>query len=673
MLDRLDQRGDVDKRRLRPGPTREVPQRIAVEVGDNQDLAGAEELAGMQVAMDAVTMHRPRVVQRPQYIGDDLLVEPFKTVEPVRRQPQIGHRLRGYRPDVDRRRLQIFEGTVQPSRDATHPPGGVDQVGEVASPGQPLLDVVDVPVPPVEGPRQVVRDDGMHHAVALVDAHQRGHLVEPGCAEVADQLHPRVWRWHRRAHPFDDHGLVDDHAEIGLIHGDRAFDGARSTEQPHSQFGRGARYHARTVVMATFLFMPESAYGPTNNCIGIGNILRQRGHTVVFAAEASWAGRLAPMGFIEDLVDLAPPPPPGAPEQAAGQFWTDFIRETKPVFRTSTFDQLSGFMQPTWQALIDGAMYCEPRLKEIIERQHPDVIIEDNVSCFPALTTAGVPLVRIVSCQPLEMKGADIPPAYSGLPADDRSEWDAFRAEYDRTHRPTWRAYNEWVQSCGARPLADLEFIHESTDLNLYTYPEVIDYTDRRPLGSTWHRLDSSVRATDAPFEVPTKLGTDGALIYLSLGSLGSADVELMQRLIDVLAHTPHRYIVSKGPLHDTFDLPANMWGAQQVPQTNVLPEVDLVITHGGNNTTTECFHFGKPMVLLPLFWDQYDNAQRVHETGYGVRLATYAFKDSELIGAVDQLLSDDSLQTRMAAHAAVIRSRDGAKRAADLIEGVAR
>ena len=424
--------------------------------------------------------------------------------------------------------------------------------------------------------------------------------------------------------------------------------------------------------MATFLFMPESAYGPTNNCIGIGNLLRGRGHNVVFAAEASWAGRLEPLGFVEDLVDLAPPPPPGAPEQAAGQFWTDFIRDTKPVFRTSTFDQLSGFMQPTWQALIDGAMFCEPQLKEIIRRQRPDVIIEDNVAGFPALTTAGVPFVRIVSCQPLEMKGRDVPPTYSGLPADDRSDWDAFRAEYDRTHRPTWQAFNDWVQSCGARPLADLEFIHESEDLNLYTYPEVIDYTDRRPLAANWHRLDSSVRATDAPFEVPAELGADGALVYLSLGSLGSADVELMQRLIDVLGRTRHRYIVSKGPLHDMFDLPPNMWGAQQVPQTNVLPHVDLVITHGGNNTTTECFHFGKPMIVLPLFWDQYDNAQRVHETGYGVRLPTYSFDDAELAGAVDRLLADDALHTRMAANAAVIRSRNGTKLAADLIEGLA-
>ena len=41
----------------------------------------------------------------------------------------------------------------------------------------------------------------------------------------------------------------------------------------------------------TILFMPESAYGPTNNCVGIGDVLRQRGHRVVFAAEASWRGR----------------------------------------------------------------------------------------------------------------------------------------------------------------------------------------------------------------------------------------------------------------------------------------------------------------------------------------------------------------------------------------------
>ena len=423
--------------------------------------------------------------------------------------------------------------------------------------------------------------------------------------------------------------------------------------------------------------MPESAYGPTNNCIGIGNILRERGHTVIFAAEASWEGRLEPMGFVEDLVHLSAPPEadPDAPPEAAGQFWIDFIRDTSPVFRTPTIEQLATFIQPTWQALIDGAMYSHQQVVEILARQRPDVVIQDNVGTFPGLVTAGVPFVKMVSCQPLEMKGPDVPPTFSGLPSDDRSQWADFRAEYDRTHRELWNATNDWVQSVGTPPLADLEFVHDGA-LNLYLYPEIADYTDRRPLDSTWHRLDSSVRATDAPFEVPAELHSDdpsSKLVYLSLGSLGSADVDLMKRLVSVLGRTRHRYIVSKGPLADTYDLPPNMWGAAQVPQTNVLPLVDLVITHGGNNTTTEAFHFGKPMIVLPLFWDQYDNAQRVHELGFGQRLDTYGFEDDELIGAVDRLLGDELLHRRMAANGEAIRSRKGTLKAADLVEALAR
>jgi MGT family glycosyltransferase len=426
----------------------------------------------------------------------------------------------------------------------------------------------------------------------------------------------------------------------------------------------------------TILFMPESAYGPTNNCIGIGDVLRKRGHRVVFAAESSWAGRLEPLGFVEDLVDLAPAPEPdpdaATSEQDAGQFWKDFIRDTSPEFRKPTIEQLGTFMQPTWQALIDGAMFCEPQLREIIARQSPDVLVEDNVVAFPALQTAGKPFVRIVSCNPLEIPGPDVPPAYSGLPSDDRSEWPAFREAYDRTHRPMWEAFAAWVREQGAPPLPDLEFLQASRDLNLYVYPEAVDYTDRRPLDRTWHRVESSVRATDGEFATPDGFAdrpVGSALIYLSLGSLGSADVELMRRLVAVLANTPHRYIVSEGPQHAEYELAPNMWGAEFLPQTKIIPLVDLVITHGGNNTTTEAFHFGKPMIVLPLFWDQYDNAQRVDETGFGIRLPTYRFTDGDLTGAIERLLGDEALRTRMAGIGAGIREQDGVTRATDAIE----
>jgi UDP:flavonoid glycosyltransferase YjiC (YdhE family) len=146
-----------------------------------------------------------------------------------------------------------------------------------------------------------------------------------------------------------------------------------------------------------------------------------------------------------------------------------------------------------------------------------------------------------------------------------------------------------------------------------------------------------------------------------------------MKRLVEVLASTPHRFVVSKGPQHEEFELADNMWGEEYLPQTTLLRLVDAVITHAGNNTTTECFHFGKPMLALPLFWDQYDNAQRVAETGFGVRLATYEFADDELRDALELLLGDARLGDRMRAISQRHQAAPGTLRAADLIERLAR
>jgi MGT family glycosyltransferase len=414
----------------------------------------------------------------------------------------------------------------------------------------------------------------------------------------------------------------------------------------------------------TVLFMPESAYGPTNNCVGIGDVLRRRGHRVVFAAEASWKGKLAPLGFEEDLVDLAPP---AAGEQDAGQFWKDFVAQTAPEFRKPTIEQLETWIKPVWEELITGARYCEPQLKAIIERVRPDVIVEDNVVAFPALTTAGVPFVRIVSCNPLEVKGPALPPPFSGYPTGDPSRWDEFRARYAELHAPLQQEFSAFCEDRGAPPLPELEFIHESPDLNLSLYPAEADYERSLPLGPRWHRLDSCVRNVDERFEPPPG---DGALVYVSLGSLGSADVELMNRLIAMLAETPHRYVVSKGPQQELIDLAPNMTGAEFLPQPAILPYVDLVITHGGNNTVTESIHFGKPMIVLPLFWDQYDNAQRVAEVGFGVRLPTYELEAEQLHEAIERLLGAES--PRLVEASKRLQASPGTVRAADLIQGLA-
>ena len=424
----------------------------------------------------------------------------------------------------------------------------------------------------------------------------------------------------------------------------------------------------------TIVFFPEGAYGPTNNCVGIGSVLKARGHRVVFIVEESFAGNLEAQGFEERLMRLGPPP---AEPEIPGQFWIDFIRDTAPVFRKPTIEQLDEFIAPTFGALIDGAKYVQPRLEEIIDELAPDIIVEDNVVSFPAIMATRHPWVRLLSCNPAEIKDPLVAPFSSGYPAADRSKWGAFLDEVARTHHDLWADFDAFCREHGAGGLAwgpsGPDFMHESPYLNLYSYPAEADYERVDPLGPTWHQLDSTVRAVDTTWELPASLvNRSGALIYLSLGSLGAADVGLMQRLVDLLGRTEHRVIVSKGPLADQITLHDNMAGEGFLPQPAILPMVDLVITHGGNNTVVESFHHGKPMIVLPLFWDQVDNAQRVDETGFGRRLATYDFEDAELTGAVDALLADTALRERLAAVSRRMRSTDGTTRAADLIERVA-
>jgi UDP:flavonoid glycosyltransferase YjiC (YdhE family) len=233
----------------------------------------------------------------------------------------------------------------------------------------------------------------------------------------------------------------------------------------------------------TIVFFPEGAFGPTNNCVGIGTELQHRGHRVVFVVEESFAGTLEARGFEEARMRLQPAP---EIEEEPGQFWKDFIRDTAPEFRKPTIEQLETFLQPTWQALIDGSMYVDARLEEIFDELDPDAIVEDNVVAFAAIPKSGRPWVRIVSCNPLEVKDPEIPPVFSGYPSSDRSRWPEFWAAYDEVLGPQIAEFDGWLRDRGAPGLpGSRDYMWESPQLNLYLYPEEADYARGGSMGPT--------------------------------------------------------------------------------------------------------------------------------------------------------------------------------------------
>ncbi|MFF3561811.1 nucleotide disphospho-sugar-binding domain-containing protein [Streptomyces sp. NPDC002574] len=419
------------------------------------------------------------------------------------------------------------------------------------------------------------------------------------------------------------------------------------------------------------LFVPgAAAWGPYNALRAMAEVLRDGGRRPVFAMDGSFRGVAAGHGFDEEVYDASPPPE--GPAANGPAVWARWVRENAVHFRGSTLEQLRTVIRPRWAELARAAEYADPQLRAIIDKVRPDLIVVDNVGADPSVAASGIPWVRSVSANPLELADPDLPPAYSGYSLHDRSGWDAFRAEYAALHRDLHAEFNAFCTKRGAPPLEPLRFSHASPWLNLYTYPSALDYPRPAEFARRWHRLDTVVRTGERRFRVDDHLPGSGPVIYLSLGSLGSLDTRLLQHLVDVVARTGHRTIVSMGPCHDEVVLGPNMYGEPFLPQPGVLRECDLLITHGGTSTLNEGVSAGLPMIVLPLFRDQYDNAQRVADLGFGVRMDTYGFDPGVLADTIGELLADDDRRQRLAEVRDGIRRAPGRETGGALIAGLA-
>ena len=310
--------------------------------------------------------------------------------------------------------------------------------------------------------------------------------------------------------------------------------------------------------------------------------------------------------------------------------WAEFIRVTAPEFAKPTIEQIATVTKPIWEALVAGAQYSHGRLMEIWEDVRPDVVCTDNVTGYPGGGARGLSMGSVRLGQPAG--DARPRPSAGAVGAAGRrpERWQAFRDEYHRQHEDLLAEHNGFRASVGVAPCPLDEFNTNSPWVNLYLFPEVGRLPPRAAARRTWHRLNSTVRTSDAPSTSPNRSPATARSCTCRSGRSDAWTSALMQRLIDAMAKTEHRTIVSMGPLKEQMTLGPNMYGDQFLPQPSILPQCDLLITHGGNNTVCEGFHFGLPMIGLPLFWDQYDNAQRLRETGFGERLPTYGWTDDE-------------------------------------------
>ncbi|CAG2102131.1 unnamed protein product [Medioppia subpectinata] len=396
------------------------------------------------------------------------------------------------------------------------------------------------------------------------------------------------------------------------------------------------------------LFVPILSGGHVYSSIGVAERLIHSGHEVLFLVNDFWSGKLTKYGIREVLLAKIDSPfeTNGATDLAKHMIARGLVGGDSPLQkaqREATFVEL-------WTKHMKQ---FDPQFERLLPTIQPDLIVLDQFMTWPSLELSAIPCVWLWGNGPLIMVDDEkAPPHESGLSATgDQRLWQEFRQVVRDATKDMWRAFNDWMVGRGCEPLPEYAIQNPSHYLNIYGIPHELDYQDIRPLGHNFVRFDNFKRTeSDLTFAVPPELAEKpGALVYFSLGSFGAADVANMRRLLAILAKSPHRFIVSMGPLHNEYTLADNMWGEEWVPQIRVLPLVDLVITHAGINTVCETMFFGRPMIAMPLFSDQYDNSQQIQDTGFGRRLDAYKCSEEELLAAIETLLNDREMAERVA------------------------
>ncbi|KAH8311949.1 hypothetical protein KR044_008744, partial [Drosophila immigrans] len=136
-------------------------------------------------------------------------------------------------------------------------------------------------------------------------------------------------------------------------------------------------------------------------------------------------------------------------------------------------------------------------------------------------------------------------------------------------------------------------------------------------------------------------------VIYFSLGSnVKSKDLPLETRetLLKVFAGLKQR-VLWKFEDDKMDSKPDNVFLSKWFPQPDILAHknVKLFISHGGLLSTIESVYFGKPILGLPVFYDQFMNVKRAERMGFGLGLDLQNLKQPELEQTINKLLTTPS------------------------------
>jgi len=117
--------------------------------------------------------------------------------------------------------------------------------------------------------------------------------------------------------------------------------------------------------------------------------------------------------------------------------------------------------------------------------------------------------------------------------------------------------------------------------------------------------------------------------------------------------------------------LPPKVRHLSYVPLGKLLPNAAAIVHHGGIGTAARALKAGVPQLIMPMDWDQFDNAYRLEKLGVAKSIARRKFKAAHIAPLLSELLDSKTIAERCRHCSERLSETDGLARTCDLVESV--
>jgi MGT family glycosyltransferase len=427
----------------------------------------------------------------------------------------------------------------------------------------------------------------------------------------------------------------------------------------------------RRALVSRVLFLNQPSVGHVSTLLNIALQMKEDGHEVSFLMP----GMRLPKMYLQ-MIDTAMAIPEMIRKNGIP---VTLMRPPFSMLWAGAFlDKKTGFEEilAAIKFMSKGVAQFTPKILKHIELERPDVMVTDFafLGASIAAEAATIPYATIYHSG-LPFRGEKVPPFGSGLPIDSPDE---ICEPYTQRQKLALQLLDDRINRIrsrfGLKPVQDVLRTPYSPWLNLITSVSAAEVPRDLPRNTCFIGPCFGKRKgqPDFPFE---KLKPEKYKIYVSLGTVFNNRPWFFERIMKALDHPDYQVIISAGASFDRLQkkpVPANVLLFRSVPQSELLPKIDLFISHGGNNSINESLAAGKPIIVAPVGGEQGDNAERIVYLELGNRVEIATVGESQIKNAVESIRTNETIVAQAHKIQDVIQETEGLATASHCIARLA-